>query len=66
MTMGTLESSTLDETIKCASKWFIFFKMVHFNIKTQNLELVNLKCVTYAQIIPLSLTATGKNEKEYS
>ena len=22
------------------------FKMVHFNIKTQNLELVNLKCVT--------------------
>ena len=31
-------------------------KMVHFNIKTQNLELVNLKCVTYAQTIHLSLT----------
>ena len=32
------------------------FKMVHFNKKkTQNLELVNLKCVTYAQLIPLSL-----------
>ena len=28
--------------------------MVHFNIKRQNLELVNLKCVTYAQPIPLS------------
>ena len=24
--------------------------------KTQNLELVNLKCVTYAQLISLSLT----------
>ena len=31
------------------------FKMVHFNIKTQNLELVNLKCVTCTQPIPLSL-----------
>ena len=29
--------------------------MVHFYIKTQNLELVNVKCVTYAQPIPLSL-----------
>ena len=31
------------------------FKMVNFNIKTQNLELVNLKSVNYAQPIPLSL-----------
>ena len=30
-------------------------KMVHFNIKSQNLELVILKCLTYAQPIPLSL-----------
>ena len=26
-----------------------------FDIKMQNLELVNLKCVSYAQHIPLSL-----------
>ena len=31
------------------------FKMVHFNIKTQNLEWVNIKCVIYAQPIPLSV-----------
>ena len=27
--------------------------MVHFNIKMQNPELVDLKCVTQAQAIPL-------------
>ena len=27
--------------------------MVHFNTKKANLELVNLKCVTYAQPIPV-------------
>ena len=32
----------LDETVKCASKWFILTQ------RTQNLEFVNLKCVTYA------------------
>ena len=47
--LSSLEPITLDETIRCASKWLIF------NIKTQNLELGNLKCVTYAQPIPLSL-----------
>ena len=31
------------------------FKMVHFNIKMQDLELVNLKYVTYAQPILPSL-----------
>ena len=31
------------------------FKMAHFNIKTQNLELVILKWITYAQPIPLAL-----------
>ena len=31
------------------------FKMVHFWHKKQNLELVNLKCATYAQPISLSL-----------
>ena len=34
--------TTLDETIRCASKWFIL-----------TLELVKLKCVTYAQPIRL-------------
>ena len=38
------------------------FKIVHFNIKTQNLELVNLKCVTYAQPTPLSLRETTHAE----
>ena len=32
------------------------FKMVHFSIKTQNLELVNLKCVIYAK--PVSVLKT--------
>ena len=32
------------------------FKVVYFNIKTQNLQFVNLKCATYAQHIPLFLT----------
>ena len=32
------------------------FKMVHFSIKTQNLELVNLKCVIYAK--PISVLKT--------
>ena len=36
----------------------IRFKMVHFNITKprKNLELVNLKCATYTQPIPLSLS----------
>ena len=37
------------------------FKMVSFNIKTQNLELVNLKYATYAQPIPLSLKKQWAN-----
>ena len=47
--LSTLESTSLDETIWCASKWFILTQI------TQNLEPVNLKCVTYAQPIPLPL-----------
>ena len=38
--LSTLESTTSDETTR------LYFKMVHFCITTQNLELVNLKCVT--------------------
>ena len=41
--LSTFESPTFDETIKCASKWFIL------TWKTQNLEVINLKCMTYAQ-----------------
>ena len=48
--LSTLEpTTTLDETIRCTSKWFILTS------KMQNLELVNLKCVSFAQPIPLSL-----------
>ena len=49
--LSTFESITLDETIRSASKWLIW------TWKTQNLELLNLRCVTYAQPIPVSLTA---------
>ena len=39
---GTLESTNhLDVSIKCASRWFIQAQWM------QNLEFVNLKCVTY-------------------
>ena len=39
--------TTLDETIRCASKWFILtWKLI--------LEMLNFKCATYAQHIPLS------------
>ena len=48
--MSTLESTSLDEIIKYASKWFILAQ------RTQNLMFVNLKCVTYAQPIHLPLT----------
>ena len=48
--MNTLES-TYDETIRCASKWFILTQ------RKQNLSSVDLNCVTsYTQPIPLSLT----------
>ena len=47
--LSTLKSTTLDETIRCTSKWFILTS------KMQNMELVNLKCVSNAQPIPLSL-----------
>ena len=47
--LSSLESSTLDETLRCASEWFMLTLK-----KTQNLELVNLKCIIYAQpILPL-------------
>ena len=49
--LSTLEHTTLDETIRCASKWFIL-KLKN----TQNPELVNLKYVTYVQPIPLSVS----------
>ena len=39
--LSTLESSALDKTLICASKWHTF------NMKMQNVELFNLKCVTY-------------------
>ena len=42
--LSTLEHTTLDETTRCTSKWFILTLPV------------NLKCVTYAQPIPLSLS----------
>ena len=41
--LSSLESTSLDHTITCASKWFILTQ------RMQNLESVNLKCVIYAQ-----------------
>ena len=51
--LGTLESTSPNELVRCSLKWFIF------NIKTQNLEFVNLKRVTYAQPIPEALSPFG-------
>ena len=49
-----MESNALDKT----KNHQLHFKMVHHSIKKQNLELVDLKGVTYAQLpIPLSLRA---------
>ena len=48
--LSTLESTTHDENIRCASKWFILAQRMH------NLEFVSLKCVAYTQPIPLPLT----------
>ena len=42
---STLESSSLDEIIRCASKWPILTQ------RTQILEFVNLKSVNYTQPI---------------
>ena len=39
------QSTALDESIKSASRWFILAQI------TQNLEFVNLKCITYTQHI---------------
>ena len=50
--LSTLESTSFDKTIRRASKWLTKKKKKK---KTQNLELLNLKCATYAQLIRLSL-----------
>ena len=47
-----MESISLDETIRCASKWFILTQ------RMQNLEVVNHKFIAYAQPIRLFLTCT--------
>ena len=52
--LSTLEPTTLKETIRSASKWFTFT----ITQKMQNLELVNLECLTYEQPITLSLIRT--------
>ena len=47
---STLKSTSFDETIRCAWKWSILTQ------RTQNLQFVNRKCVTFEQPIPLPLT----------
>ena len=47
--LNTLESTALDETIRSASKYFILTLII------QDPKLVNVKYVTYAQPILLSL-----------
>ena len=52
--LSTLETTSRDETIRSASKWFIQTQ------RTRNLQSVNLKCVTYhayTQPIPLPLNS---------
>ena len=48
----SLESTFIDETIRHASKWFTPAQ------RTQNLEFVNLKCVTSTQPIPVPFNLT--------
>ena len=55
--LSTLESTALDETIKCASKCFE-------QKNPQNLKLNNLKSVTYAQPIPLVLRGSAPLTKQ--
>ena len=43
--LSILESTYLDESIKCSSRWFILAQGM------QNVEIVNLKCITYTQLI---------------
>ena len=50
-----MESTSFDEAIRHALKWFIRTQGM------QNLEFVNLKCVTYTQPIPLLLIWVSKN-----
>ena len=54
-TLRTLEFTTSDEITRCSSRWFINHKI------TQNLELLDLKKVTYVQPIPLSLNIKSDN-----
>ena len=46
-TNSTLETTSLDETIRSASKWFILTQ------RTQTLQIVNFRYVFYVQPIPL-------------
>ena len=50
-----MESTSLDETVGCATKWVILTQSM------QNLEFVYLKCVTYSQPIHLPLRAGSVN-----
>ena len=50
--LSTLESTTLDETSRPASKQVILI------LKKQNPELINLECVTYTQPNPPSSMAS--------
>ena len=56
----SLESTSFDDTIICASKWFILTQ------RAQNLDLVDLSCVTYAQPIPLPLILNRIHSSEMS
>ena len=52
------ESSNLDESIKCISRWFTLTQ------RTRNLEFVNLKCVTYVQPIWVTLMSLSLRNGE--
>ena len=52
--LSTLESTNLDESIKCPSRWFILAQ------RKPNLEFVNLKCVTHNQVESPYIKGGGK------
>ena len=50
------ECTSCDKTIRCALTWVVLTQT------TLNLEFVDLKCVTYTQVVPLPLTTHNKQK----
>ena len=56
-TLSTLESSTLDETLKCASKWFILIKVFW---SSQNGSFVFAQIFVYGTLMGIDYKSEKK------